>query len=220
MNLNSKQFKFIFQPFFSSPRVPRVRTPSISSSVRCPPGVNPRPDFVDYLIPGQETEELSKIGSAQRRRPGESRVTLPARDPRQGLARDPRQGSSQTGRVPPIQVGPPAYLSIPGFEQCLEEFTPVGGQHSENCLPHRRPYNCTEQAWEGLQNVFEGDCPAGQRDPCLSTRPAEGACEPYLDRWTFDQGYIFQPISGRQKTKNFETFFESFASYFCTGLPF
>ena len=167
---------FIFQPFFSSPRVPRVRTPSISSSVRCPPGVNPRPDFVDYLIPGQETEELSKIGSAQRRRPGESRVTLPARDPRQGLARDPRQGlardprrgSSQTGRVPggtAIQVGPPAYLSIPGFEQCLEEFTPVGGSHSQHCLPQRRPYNCAEQSWEGLQNVFEGDCPVVSQAP-------------------------------------------------------
>jgi hypothetical protein len=101
-------------------------------------------------------------------------------------------------------VGAPAYLSIPGFEQCLEEFTPVGGQHSQNCLPHRRPYNCTEEAWEGLQNVFEGDCP---RDPCLSTRPAEGACEPYLDRWTFDQGDIFQPISGRQKTPKFVNIF-------------
>ena len=210
-------FTFIFQTFFSSPRVPRLRTPSISSSVRCPPGVNPRPDFVDYLIPGQETEELSKIGSAQRRRPGESRVTLPARDPRQGLARDPRQGlardprqgSSQTGRIP--QVGPPAYLSIPGFEQCLDEFTPAGQSHSEHCLPQRRPYNCAEQSWEGLQNVFEGDCP---RDPCMSTRPAEGACEPYLDRWTFDQGYIFQSISGRQKTKIFETIFAR------TGLSF
>ena len=158
-------FTFVFQTFSSSPRVPRLRTPSISSSVRCPPGVNPRPDFVDYLIPGQETEELSKIGSAQRRRPGESRVTLPARDPRQGLARDPRQGlardprqgSSQTGRIP--QVGPPAYLSIPGFEQCLEEFIPVGADHSENCLPHKKPYNCNQRAWEELQNVFEGKCP-------------------------------------------------------------
>ena len=147
-------------------------------------------------------------------------------------------GSTQAGRVPGVSsqtgssrpnyntgsnkpnynigsqiggVGAPAYLSIPGFEHCLEEFTPVGALHSENCLPHRKPYYCAERAWEEIQNVFEGDCP---RDPCLSTRPAEGACEPYLDRWTFDQGYIFQSISGRQKTKIFETIFESFASYF------
>ena len=50
-------------------------------------------------------------------------------------------------------------MSIPGFENCLEEFTPVGGDHSENCLPNKRPYNCAERAWEELQNVFEGDCP-------------------------------------------------------------
>ena len=56
-------------------------------------------------------------------------------------------------------VGAPAYLSIPGFENCLEEFTPAGGDHSENCLPQKRPYNCAEGAWEELQNVFEGDCP-------------------------------------------------------------
>ena len=56
-------------------------------------------------------------------------------------------------------VGAPAYLSIPGFEHCLEEFTPVGALHSENCLPHRKPYYCAERAWEEIQNVFEGDCP-------------------------------------------------------------
>lgn len=25
-------------------------------------------------------------------------------------------------------------------------------------------------------------------DPCLTSRPSEGACQPYFDRWTFDQG--------------------------------
>ena len=50
-------------------------------------------------------------------------------------------------------------MSVPGYEQCLEEFTPAVGQHSENCLPNKRPYNCAERAWEELQNVFEGDCP-------------------------------------------------------------
>ena len=50
-------------------------------------------------------------------------------------------------------------MSIPGFENCLEEFTPAGGDHSENCLPNKRPYSCAERAWEELQNVFEGDCP-------------------------------------------------------------
>ena len=91
--------------------MPPVRQPTISSSVVCPPGVNPRPDYVDYLIPGHDIEEFSKIAGSRRAQPGESRVTLPA--------------AAQT-----------------------------------------------------------------TRDPCLSTQPPEGACEPYLDRWTFDQGTV------------------------------
>ena len=105
------------------PRIPTVSPPdppesvggfppSISASVVCPPGVNPNPDYVDYLIPGEEIEELSKIAKVQRRR-FESPVTLPA-----------------------VLIN-------------------------------------------------------NNRDPCLSTRPPEGACEPYLNKWTFDSGKKF-----------------------------
>jgi len=77
-------------------------------------------------------------------------------------------GSSQTGRVPGGSsqtggfvggVGAPAYLSVSGYELCLDEYTPAGTSHSEFCLPQKRPFSCTENSWNQLQNVFKGDCP-------------------------------------------------------------
>ena len=67
-------------------------------------------------------------------------------------------GSSQTGGFV-SGVGAPAYLSIQGYEQCLEEYTPTGSSHSQYCLPTKRPFSCNQKSWNQLQNVFEGDCP-------------------------------------------------------------
>ena len=75
---------------------------------------------------------------------------------------------SQTGRVPSGSsqtgsfvsgVGAPDYLSIPGYELCLKEYTPPGSFHSKYCLPTKRPFSCNQRSWNQLQNVFEGDCP-------------------------------------------------------------
>merc|ERR1712156_1153258 len=91
-------------------------------------------------------------------------------------------GSSQTGRVPGgssqtgsqvgggssqsgLGLGPPAYLSIPGFSNCLEEHTPAGASHTENCLPQNKPRFCQQQAWEELQSLFEGNCPSNHGKP-------------------------------------------------------
>ena len=82
--------------------------PPISGSVACPPGVNPRSDYVDYLVP-PKIEELDRI--AQLGASNKTMVTLP---------------------------------------------------------------------------IFVG--PSAETDPCLAPRPPEGPCEPYLQRWTFDQG--------------------------------
>jgi hypothetical protein len=67
-------------------------------------------------------------------------------------------GSSQTGGFV-SGVGAPAYLSVSGYEFCLDEYTPTGTSHSEFCLPQKRPFSCTENSWNQLKNVFKGDCP-------------------------------------------------------------
>ena len=80
-------------------------------------------------------------------------------------------GSSQTGGLDwrtgnsdgfVSGVGAPAYLSVTGYELCLNEYTPAGAAHSQFCLPSKKPYNCNEQSWNQLQNVFEGNCPEGK----------------------------------------------------------
>ena len=77
-------------------------------------------------------------------------------------------GSSQTGRVPGGSsqtggfvsgVGAPAYLSIEGYERCLEEYTPTGSFVSILCLPKRKPFSCNRRSWTQLQQVFQEQCP-------------------------------------------------------------
>ena len=67
LNLKNNYFFLSLRPT-NLPEVPRFggppAPPSTSSSVVCPPGVNPRRDYVDYLIPGEKVEELSKIGKS------------------------------------------------------------------------------------------------------------------------------------------------------------
>ena len=67
-------------------------------------------------------------------------------------------GSSQTGGFV-SGVGTPDYLSIPGYEFCLKEYTPLGSFNSQYCLPNKRPFSCNQRSWNQLQNVFDGDCP-------------------------------------------------------------
>ena len=80
-------------------------------------------------------------------------------------------GSSQTGGLDwrtgdsngfVSGVGAPAYLSISGYELCLNKYTPNGAAHSQFCLPSKKPFICNKQSWNQLQNVFEGDCPEGK----------------------------------------------------------
>jgi len=56
-------------------------------------------------------------------------------------------------------LGAPAYLSVSGYELCLEVFTPNGASHTELCLPQTRADSCVEESWNQLKKVFEGDCP-------------------------------------------------------------
>ena len=50
-----------------APPAPVAPPPSvaIASSVRCPPGINPRPDYRDYLMPPLPTKEIEvdKLGT-------------------------------------------------------------------------------------------------------------------------------------------------------------
>ena len=69
-------------------------------------------------------------------------------------------GSSQTGGGQFIGgVGAPGYLSVPGWENCLKNFTPSTADHSQLCLPNSKPNSCNQNSWEQLKDVFQGDCP-------------------------------------------------------------
>ena len=49
--------------------------------------------------------------------------------------------------------------ALPGFEFCIEEFTPVGSFSSQYCLPNKRPRSCNQRIWNELQNGFLENCP-------------------------------------------------------------
>ncbi len=50
--------------------------------------------------------------------------------------------------------GAPAYLSVPGFQQCLLTHE---GSHASLCLPDTKPQDCLEDSWTQLRTVFRGD---------------------------------------------------------------
>ena len=53
---------------------------------------------------------------------------------------------------------PPAYLSIPGYEDCLQ--TVNQGGSNQLCFPVSKPGACIDASWEELLDKFEGDdCP-------------------------------------------------------------
>jgi len=69
-------------------------------------------------------------------------------------------GSSQTGGGQLIGgVGAPGYLSVPGWETCLGNYTPSTADHSQYCLPNTKPNSCNQNSWEQLKDVFQGECP-------------------------------------------------------------
>ena len=88
----------------------------------------------------------------------------------------------------PVQIGPPAYLSVIGHDVCLGSYTSLGSTSSTRCLPVEQPTNCYNDAWEQLLdvNIFSGiKCPpihGGQRnhrDPQPSSYlslPDHGEC--------------------------------------------
>ncbi len=68
----------------------------------------------------------------------------------------------------PVTVGgqtglPPAYLSIPGYADCLQEFQ-ASSTHTELCLPNIKPAECYLDSWTQILDVFEGaKCPLKQK---------------------------------------------------------
>jgi hypothetical protein len=58
-----------------------------------------------------------------------------------------------------VRAGPPAYLSVPGFKDCLDTHEP-SPSHSEFCLPRLKPISCAQLSWTELKGVFIGiSCP-------------------------------------------------------------
>ena len=54
---------------------------------------------------------------------------------------------------------PPAYLSIPNFEDCLD-IDETSQSHTMRCLPHTKPDKCNQGSWIDIQDSFDGGpCP-------------------------------------------------------------
>jgi hypothetical protein len=49
------------------------------------------------------------------------------------------------------KVLPPKYLSIKGFKSCLDTKTVANAEFY--CMPSDQPKNCSDQAWEKLNNL-------------------------------------------------------------------
>ncbi|KAL3082047.1 hypothetical protein niasHS_008392 [Heterodera schachtii] len=54
-----------------------------------------------------------------------------------------------------IGVGPPAYLAICQWKDCVDEKPAPGGSHTMICLPATRPAQCPEEAWNQLTELNE-----------------------------------------------------------------
>ena len=58
-----------------------------------------------------------------------------------------------------IGIGAPEYLSVIGYQDCLENYNP-SPSYTAKCLPYAKPLLCSDDSWQEIQNVFEGDsCP-------------------------------------------------------------
>ncbi len=62
---------------------------------------------------------------------------------------------------------PPAYLSIPGHQDCLQIQSPPGASHTEYCLPQTKPENCVQGSWDDLQDAFQGNACEDERDEII-----------------------------------------------------
>ena len=51
---------------------------------------------------------------------------------------------------------PPKYLSVEGFDQCLNSHTVPGSSHSEFCLPPSKPKDCSLKSWKLVRESFDG----------------------------------------------------------------
>ena len=51
---------------------------------------------------------------------------------------------------------PPAYLSVDGWRSCLKAFQ-ASDSHKEKCLPEVQPEECTEEAFNQLQEIIFKD---------------------------------------------------------------
>merc|ERR1719414_126246 len=75
---------------------------------------------------------------------------------------------------------PPAYLSIPNFEDCVGSIKADEGEHNEICLHMEAPTGCTEEAYNSLLEHIFGPAsgggfgsrdPVDQRPPFVNQRP-------------------------------------------------
>ena len=56
----------------------------------------------------------------------------------------------------------PEYTSIPGFEDCLENYKP-SSSYTAKCLPSEKPLVCFDNSWKKIQMVFDGPkCPRSE----------------------------------------------------------
>ena len=162
--------------------------PSISSgaSVACPPGVNPNPNFVDYVIPPEDEtlddiaiigigapEYLSIVGhenclGTYKPSPSYSAKCLPSIKPYWCVQKaweelQQKYHGAQCPERPSsiIGLGAPEYLSISGHEDCLGTYQPSpSSSYTAVCLPSSRPSACVPPAWVKLQEKFDGEnCP-------------------------------------------------------------
>ena len=183
------------------PPSPTTTTPSISSSVRCPPGVKPNKKYKDYLIPPKKDEftniavigapaYLSVLGHEDcldeySPAPGHMEKCMPERRPRACIPpawqklqevfdgiKCPEFPLWQNG--PSLGIAAPEYLSVVGHEDCLDEYSPAPGR-TEKCMPEERPQLCIPPAWDQLQEVFDGvrcpEFPLWQNGPSVSMAP-------------------------------------------------
>ena len=84
--------------------------------------------------------------------------------------------------IPGCAGGAPAYLSIPGFELCLEEVQHPGDSHTENCIPDIKPKYCSQAAYEDLlasdPRTSPQKCPGYEECTKDTGVPDSGKCLP------------------------------------------
>ena len=79
-----------------------------------------------------------------------------------------------------IGGAPPAYLSVPGHEDCLGTYNP-SPSFTAKCLPSLKPSACSDDSWNSIKDVFVGeDCPNDRQIQPASIGGLGGAPPAYL----------------------------------------